>query len=228
VADSGQDFERPFVTVDVVLLTLDGDGVLSVALQPRDKPPFEGVAALTGGFVHVDEDGSPEDAAHRVLLEKTGLDGIYVEQLRTFAGPGRDPRGWSVSIAHLGLVPADRLLAAPRRGFALRRVEDAYGSLAFDHGDIVREAVSRLRGKGAYSTLPARLLPEEFTLEELRAVYSNVMGERLDQSSFRRKVSDLDILEETDRSRTREGRGKGGGGKLFRLRPGASTFDRRI
>src|SRR5262245_31930104 len=91
-------------TVDVVLLTLRA-GQLHVALLRRDREPFKDILALPGGYVHADEDQDTLDAACRVLRDKTGIESPYLEQLATFSGAARDPRGWSLSVAYYALVP---------------------------------------------------------------------------------------------------------------------------
>ena len=164
--------DKQIVTVDVVLLTAR-EGRLVVALQARDRDPFRGRPALIGGYVRAGEDVDVRATALRVLRDKAGLQTVFVEQLATFSGPERDPRGWSVSVAHYALTPPGALDAAAGPGgeaLALVPVEEAVG-LPFDHDAIVATARERLRGKGAYSTLPARLLPEAFTLSELQEAY---------------------------------------------------------
>lgn len=217
-------FERPIVTVDVVLLTLRDDR-LTVVLAPRGVEPFKGEPALLGGYVRVDEDKEAEATVARVLKEKAGLKGVYAEQLRTFSGRARDPRGWSVSIAYMALLPIDRLARATSE--LVFRPADDPGRLPFDHGEIIAAARERLRTKGAYSTLPARLLPATFTLPEMQQVYEAVTGERLDQSSFRRKISDLSAVEpipgETRRSATVRRPAQ-----LYRLSAPIALFDKRI
>lgn len=219
-------FPRPLVTVDVVMVTIVDDRLM-LALAPRAKPPFADRLALIGGFLHTEPGGDRDaDAAvARVLREKVGLEGIFVEQLRTFSGLHRDPRGWSVSIAYFALVPAHRLSDSAGK-LALVPLEESSG-LPFDHDEIVATALGRIRGKGAYSVLPARLLPETFSMSELQRTYEIVMGVRLDQSSFRRKVLELDLLEDAEGSRpgTADSRRPS---RLYRLRPGAGVFDRRI
>jgi 8-oxo-dGTP diphosphatase len=93
-------------TVDVVLLTIKNDSLM-VAVHRRDHAPCQGELALPGGYVHTETDGSAFDAAMRVIRSKTGITPPYLEQLLTFAGPDRDPRGWSLSIAHYALVPVE-------------------------------------------------------------------------------------------------------------------------
>jgi len=217
-------YPRPIVTVDIVLLTLH-EGVLSVALLPRPTDPCSGVSALIGGYVHTDEDHTADEAVRRILKEKGGVEHIFVEQLQTFASAERDPRGWSVSIAYFALVPEGKLESS--RSTLELRPADSPGALPFDHATIIATALERVRGKGAYSTIPARLLPDVFTMSELKDIYQTVMGQRLDQSAFRRKVSDLDLLEkvEGEKRQTADARRPT---TLYRLKEPMSVFDRRL
>lgn len=179
-------------TVDVVLLTL-GDDALQVLLLRRDREPFKGVLALPGGYVHAQADQSAHDAAVRVLRDKAGIVSPYLEQLATFSGPGRDPRGWSVSIAYYAVVPP-ALLQSARSDHVLLPVSKL-PSLPFDHHRIVEAAVARLRSKSQYSSLPAHLCGDRFTLPQLQSVYEAVLGEPINKVSFRRKVDELAMVE---------------------------------
>ncbi len=219
------DYSRPIVTVDIVLLTIF-EGQLAAMLLAREAEPFKGQPALIGGYVHVDEDADAEAAVRRILKAKAGLEGLFFEQLQTFATGDRDPRGWSVSIAYFALVP-HQMLAERSGNRLLPRSADEPGDLPFDHGQIVAAARERLRGKGAYSTLAARLLPDVFTMSELQAIYETVLGEKLDQSAFRRKMNDLDLLREVvgERRQTAQARRPT---TLYRLKDPVSVFDRRI
>ncbi len=215
-------FPSPIVTVDAVLMTLS-QGVLSVGLMQRDRPPFAGVAALPGGYVHVPEDSTLEASAHRILQDKARVDCRFLEQLGTFSGAARDPRGWSLTVAYFTLVPEAELLAAD--GTLSLHPVDTLPPLAFDHAAVIEAAVARLRGKSSYSALPAFLLPPLFTLTELHAVYQQVLGTRLDQASFRRKMTDQGIVEAADARRVGAHRPAG----LYRLRTGrAFPFQHRI
>ncbi|MBL8453813.1 MAG: NUDIX hydrolase [Zoogloea sp.] len=183
---------QPILTVDTVLLTLEG-GVLKVALHERAAEPFKGARALPGGFVHPEEDTSTLDTAYRVLRQKTGFTPRHLEQLSVFSGPGRDPRGWSVSMAFVALSPINALRGSTSPVFSYAPV-DALPPLPFDHQEIIAQAVQRLRNKAAYSSLPCALLPELFTLRELQEVYEQVLGQALDKSSFRRKIDELGFV----------------------------------
>ncbi|MBI5108321.1 MAG: NUDIX hydrolase [Rhodocyclales bacterium] len=205
------------VTVDVVLLTLK-DERLQVALMKRPQDPFKGELALPGGYVHAEDDADVAAAAYRVLRDKMKLRPPYLEQLGSFSGARRDPRGWSISVCHLALVTPD--VIADTHWFPA----DKLPRLAFDHASLVAAAATRVRNKSSYSALPAYLLPETFTLSELQTIYSQVLGEALEKSSFRRKLRDLDFLEEIP------GAFKGGKqrpAQLYRLK-GMAVFDRTI
>jgi 8-oxo-dGTP diphosphatase len=130
---------RPSVTVDIVVVAFR-DGQLEVLLVNRKKPPFEGCWAIPGGFVEPNE--PLESAARRELWEETGLESVRLEQLHTFGDPGRDPRGWTISVAYLGLLEEQEAEAwRPRAGSDAGAAGwfdlDHLPALAFDHADIL-------------------------------------------------------------------------------------------
>lgn len=205
------------VTVDVALFCLKDSG-LHVVVHRRDKEPFQGKLALPGGYVHKQEDADSLAAAIRVIKQKTGISPPYLEQLYTFADAKRDPRGWSVSMSYFALVSEKVLMQSREATGATERFElmdvDSGQRLSFDHNRILNAALERLRNKSAYSTLPCFLLERDFTLGELQATYESVMGVSLNKSAFRRKMAELDILEES--SGQREGAHRPA--QLFRLK----------
>jgi 8-oxo-dGTP diphosphatase len=211
---------NPICTVDAVLLTIEGD-CLKVLLHRRPKAPYEGRWALVGGYIHRDEDKGVLEAVQRIMRDKAGLPALHLEQLQTYSGPDRDPRGWSVSVAHLGLVPRAQLDLPDDPNVLLTDVEEL-PDLAFDHRGIIDDAVARLRGKSAYSTLPASLLDDLFTLPELHRAYEIILGLKLDPSSFRRKALDRGMIEDSGEMRTE---GSKRPAKLYRLCAPAQTFD---
>ncbi len=212
------------VTVDVVLMTLK-DRRLQVVLLKRERDPFKNRLALPGGYLHADEDIDSMAAAERVLAEKTGLVSPYLEQLYTFTGGARDPRGWSISITYFALVNSAVLEAQSSAVFKLLPAEKL-PRLPFDHNQIVAFAVERVRAKSGYSALPCFLLPKEFTLAELQETYEVVLGNRLDKSSFRRKIEELDFLIPAGVTQQRSKRPA----QLYRLAVGTDLrlFDREI
>lgn len=180
-------------TVDVVLLTLQ-DGILNVALLKRDHEPFAGILALPGGYIHAELDADTQDAAMRVLRDKTGIVSPYLEQLATFSGRGRDPRGWSISVGYYALVPPAVIERAGHPEVVLMPIDRIKG-LPFDHQRIVEAAVERVRNKSSYSSLPVYLCGETFTLPQLQGVYEALLGEPINKVSFRRKIEEFAILE---------------------------------
>lgn len=201
------------VSVDVVLLTLVGSELHAV-LHRRVRAPFAGVWALPGGYIHAQQDADAQASAARVLQDKAGIAGVYLEQLATFSGPARDPRGWSVAIAYCALVP-QQLLPAPRPDLTVVPVA-VLPQLPFDHRTIIEAALARVRSKSQYSSLPVHLCGDTFTLPYLQSVYEAVLGEPLNKVSFRRKMDEMGLLEPVP------GAMQGGAhrpAQLYRVRP---------
>lgn len=206
-------YERPSVTVDVVIFTLK-ESRLHVLLVQRKHWPYENHWAIPGGFVNMDE--SLETAARRELEEETGVRNVYLEQLYTFGDPGRDPRTRVISVAYFALVrsEAQKLTVSDESNDVCWFPIDALPELAFDHPKILRFALDRLRSKVEYTTLAFQLLPTEFTLPKLKRIYEEILGEQLDKANFYRKLRDSDLLEDT--GKFREGRGRPA--RLYRFR----------
>lgn len=219
---------RPIVTVDAALFTIV-DGALHLALLDRATEPFRGRLALIGGYIHPEEDMDITEAAHRVIRDKAGLHDVFIEQLASFGGARRDPRGWSVSVAYYALVPIARLASSNGGGALKLTPVDHLPKLPFDHDAIVAAALARLRNKSSYSSLPTFLLPEAFSFPELKAVYETVMGTALNDSAFRRKIGDMKIIEEVPEARSAATAQRKRPAQLYR-RKGAILieFDRTI
>ena len=199
-------FPRPSVTVDLVVFTVI-DKLLHVLFVRRNEHPFKGCWALPGGFVRVSDDRKDQGedldaAAHRELLEETGLShtasaSVFLEQVRTFGRPGRDPRMRVISVAYYALV-RPTLVPLIRAGGDVSHakwfdVTELTGSkktrteLAFDHADILDAALARMRADLDRTAIAFELVPETFTIQELRAVHEAIRGETLDPGNFRKK-----------------------------------------
>ena len=201
---SKNDFPRPYTTVDVLIFTVLGDAlkVLLVQRPSSTDDPSPGLWALPGGFVDVDLDVDLEACARRKLVDKTGVASPYLEQLGSWGSATRDPRGWSATHAYFALMPADGVVLAKGANaadVAWFTVDDALlarRKLAFDHAQILRAGVERLRSKVEYTSLPAFLLPEPFTLPQLQRTYEIVLGRPVDKSGFRTRMMAADFLAE--------------------------------
>ncbi len=189
-------YETPLVTVDIVLLTIEG-GKLKVLLIRRKHAPFQHRWAIPGGFIRTGE--TLEEAAERRLFEETTVKGIYLQQLYAFGAPERDPRARVITVAYYALISSDRLQLEARAN-----AEDVgwfdiatLSELAFDHQSIVQSAWNSLRKHLKDSNVAFQLLPGKFTLTELQRVYELILGEKLDKRNFRKKILSLGILNET-------------------------------
>ena len=172
------------LAVDVVVLTVRDHSLLALALQIN-----EAEWALPGGFVGRDED--PGRTAIRKLREKTGLGQIHVEQLATFAGPDRDPRGWIPTVAHLALVPPETEPTDPFAGWIPATDPPA---LAYDHAQILATAIDRVCGKLWWSNIAVGILPGEFTLAKAREVYEAIAAAAYDPSTFARDLRTTGLI----------------------------------
>jgi 8-oxo-dGTP diphosphatase len=207
-------FPRPSVTVDLVVFTVI-DKQLHVLLVRRGEPPFKGSWALPGGFVRVSEDRNDQGedldaAAHRELLEETGLShsasaGVFLEQVRAFGRPGRDPRMRVISIAYYALVRPTLVPLIVAGGDVthtkwfdvhalLSSERPGPSGLAFDHAEILETALERMRAELDRSSIGFELVAETFTIQELRAVHEAIRGESLDPGNFRKRF--LRLLED--------------------------------
>lgn len=195
------DFERPSVAVDVALITVLEGSLHALAVR-RPESPYKGRFALPGGFLGMKE--SLDQAAARVLADKAGLEGLFIEQLYTFGAPRRDPRTRVLSVAYYALVSQERMRDAISKDQRLLRLEvpwegEAGGAvlahdgarkiaLAFDHDEILGMAIKRLRGKLNYAPVGYQLLGETFTLRQLQEVHEAILGQKLLKPPFRRRM----------------------------------------
>jgi len=200
-------FARPQTTVDVLLFTVrdfwDRPGErprLEIALIRRDREPFKGKLALPGTVMRIEPDDSGAiddtdlDAARRVLKDKLGIKAPHLEQLYTWFTRDADPRGATTAIAYFAVVPFDHFRDAPPELAQFMPVAEL-ARLAFNHNEIIRRGVERVRGKASYSSLPALLMPKYFTFRELQSMYEAVLGRPFDQTNFGRRVMELGIIE---------------------------------
>lgn len=212
------DYPRPSVAVDAAVLTVPVEGSLSV-LQVRDA--VAGDWRLPGTFVHEGE--RLADAVLRSLREKAGVTGLAPQQLRVFDEPGRDDRGWVMSVAHFDVVPFPSLPSGLDESRVRLVPVTAATGMVHGHDDIVAVAVDRLRADYAGAPDPWGLVAEPFTMTELRRVHEAVAGRALLPDSFRRAMAPMLVAAEGKRA---EGPGKPAGvwRRAMSLAGGQSLF----
>lgn len=210
-------FEKPSLTVDLVILSYDKQlDQLKLLLIQRKANPYRLSWALPGGFVNKNE--STDESALRETLEETGvvISQNHIEQLYTFSRPNRDPRGWVVTVSYLAFIGQtplqagddakdvrwfnmtrhDNLLSLENEGtqITLDLVEGKTLSaeqLAFDHAEIIVKAFNRIVNKMTYEPKVLRLLGDQFTITEARKVFAKFLGvdyKTIDHSNFKKAM----------------------------------------
>jgi ADP-ribose pyrophosphatase YjhB (NUDIX family) len=190
------------------------DGALQVLMWQRARDPFAGRWALPGGYLEPGQ--TLEQSIRHHLAAKVDVRELaHLEQLETRSDPSRNPRDWELATAYLGLVPGDADPALPddTRWLPAERLSGA----AFDHGDIVRSGLARLRAKLSYTNVGFALAPEVFTLSELREIYAAALGHDVSATNLHRVLVRRGVLEPTGEKRE-PGRTGGRPAALFRFR----------
>jgi len=187
---------NPIVAADVALFSVKEDA-LRVLLLQRDNDPQAGAWALPGALLKPEADLSLEHTARRALAAKTRVEIHHLEQVAVFSGPNRDPRGYSVSVVFYALLRADlapAVVGAKTTAVAWVDVSRLKRPMAFDHQRMIGLATARLRQKVERLVLPLHLLPAKFTLTQLQHVCETVLDQKLDKSSFRRRLRSENAL----------------------------------
>ena len=187
-----KDFISIALTVDNVIFGFD-EGDLKVLLIKREFPPHIGQWSLPGYFVKQDE--SLEFAAIRVLEKLTGLQNVYLEQVKAFSSLHRHPLGRVITIAYYSLIKIkDYKISA---NFVTKWVAvSEVGQLPFDHNEILEACFDLLKSKVRHRPIGFELLPPKFTLTELQHLYEAILGRELDKRNFRKKILAMKLLED--------------------------------
>jgi ADP-ribose pyrophosphatase YjhB (NUDIX family) len=197
---------KRFVSVDCVIFGYEQEQLKLLAFR-RIIEPAKGNWSLIGGWVKEDE--SVEDAARGVLEYTTGLKDVYLEQVRVFSKPGRDPGGNVLTVTFNALIKIEKhsnelIKEFEAHWFPISEVP----SLIFDHDEMFRIAIEKLRLKASYNLIGRQLLPEKFTITQLRNLYNEIFQKNFDPGNFRKKVLSLKLLqrlEEKDMSESKRG-----------------------
>ena len=185
------------VTVDIVIFTIRNKK-LQVLLVQRAVEPFKDKWAIPGGFIRLSE--NLDEAAQRLLYEKTRVKDVYLEQLYTFGDPLRYPSSRVITVGYYALIRSEDLKLSFETGLNVKQVKwhSVYNlpHLAFDHKEIITYAIKRIRNRLEYSSIAFQLLPKKFTLTELQKTYEMILNTDLDKRNFRKKMVSLGILNE--------------------------------
>ncbi len=172
------------ITVDTVILTIKNNALQALLIR-RDREPFKDKWAIPGGYVRMSE--NLEQAAVRVLKEKTDVDNVYLEQLYTFGDPLRHPDSRVITCVYFALVRYEDVKVVESEDVAWYPIDDL-PPLAFDHKEIIDYTRARVRLSLKTCPVAYQLLNEKFTLTEMQKVYELIMGKKLDKRNFRKKV----------------------------------------
>lgn len=221
------EYPRPSVTADIVIFTMSEHMKLSILLIQRRDYPYKDCWALPGGFMQANKE-SVDQTAERELSEETGIEGIYLKQLATFSKPDRDPRTHVVSVAYTALVPRNKLRfqagddARDARLFEIdydinglrlksKNMTIYQNDLAFDHAEIIKTGIIRLRNRIDYEPDAFELLEDkqEFTAFELKQIYDAIKNTNLNNANFRKSFTrnyvNKGIVEKLDTIKTEAG-----------------------
>jgi len=181
------------LSIDNLIFGLDNDD-LKILLVRQTDPMHQGKWALPGGWIRYDE--NLRDAAYRLLEELTGIQDVYLEQLKTFGQVNRFPDERVVTVAYYALVSADKfsLVAGQTAEEVNWQSVNKMPELVYDHAEIIAHGLKVLRHQVCHQPIGFNLLPEKFTLLQLQALYEAILNIKLDKPNFRRKIMKMNLL----------------------------------
>jgi 8-oxo-dGTP diphosphatase len=189
-----ESYPRVPITVDCVIFGFDNNE-LRVLLIRSDLEMYRGKWSLLGDFAHDDEE--LDDAAYRVLQERTGMDDVYLEQVKTFSNPKRHPGGRVLTVAYCSLLNTEhhslKILDNELHWHSVKNIRN----MAFDHKEILDTCYAWLQKRMLEHPLGLNLLPEKFSLRELQNLYEVILDVKLDRRNFRKKFFSMDFLIDT-------------------------------
>jgi 8-oxo-dGTP diphosphatase len=199
-----QGHPKYLLAVDCVILGYEKEE-LKLLLYPRGFEPVKGKWSLMGGFVQSKE--SCEEAASRILHQTTGLANIFLQEVGTFSNPERESFTRVISVAYYALIRIHQHdLELVREHGAQWWPLSSLPELIFDHGEMIIKALIRLQQKAGYSLVGSELLPEKFTLLQLRKLYEAIYQREFDAGNFRKKMLSLEMLERTNEKNAADSR----------------------
>ncbi len=198
--------EKMYVATDCIIFGFDRRK-LKLLLFKRKVEPLQGEWSLIGSFVRLEED--LEVAGKRVLKETTGIENVFMQQLKTYGKKDRDPGYRCISVAQYALIRINEYdeELVERYGAHWFEIENL-PDLILDHNEMVLDALAQLRQNARYKPIGFELLPEKFTIPQLQSLYEAIYQRELDSRNFRKKLLSLDVLnklDEKDKSESRRG-----------------------
>lgn len=198
--------EKIFVATDCIIFGFD-EGVLKLLVFKRRVEPLKGTMSLIGSFVKPNESAS--EAAKRVLNEITGLEDIFMEELKSYSAVDRDPGARCISLAFYALIRIEESskTLVEKHG-AIWHDVDTLPDLVLDHNHMVKDALDRLREKAQFYPIGVELLPKKFTIPQLQKLYEAIYQREMDTRNFRKKLLSLNLLiplDEKDMSGSKKG-----------------------
>ena len=193
LAPQYEDVKPLLIAVDCIIFGVQ-EAALKLLVFKREVEPLAGSLSLLGSFVRIEE--SVDEAAERILLELTGLEDIYMEQLHCYGRVDRDPGGRVVAVAYWSLIRVDQnYLEFNVRSHEAKWISiDRIPELVLDHRGMAEKAISNLRERARFRPIGFELLPEEFTLVQLFKVYQAIFDHPIDSRNFRKKLSKSGLL----------------------------------
>ncbi len=181
------------LSVDCVIFGFE-DALLKVLLYKRSIEPCFGMWALPGGFIRYDE--NIDEASARILQERTGVEGVFMEQLGAFGEVERFPLRRVITVVYYALIKPGQYQINPgpdasdARWFEVKSLPET----PFDHPKIIERALARLRRQIKYKPIGFNLLPDKFPLLALQELYEAIYGIAFDKPNFRRKIMKMNLL----------------------------------
>lgn len=183
-----KDLKFAILATDVVIFAIHENALKVLLIDINIPPYYNNIYGVPGGLILPEE--TAEDSVYRHIRNKAGVKDINIEQLYTFSSIDRDPRGRVVSVAYFGLMPSIITTQSKVYWKDINKLPQ----LAYDHKEIIKKAVERLKAKMEYTTIVRGFLPKAFTLSELQKVYEIVLNKKFDKRNFRKKMLSFGFL----------------------------------
>lgn len=199
-------YKNQGIHVITAIFTVE-QGVTKVLLVKRKNEPYKGDWILTGGALYNNED--LETGAKREIFEKSGIENIEIEQFKAFGKVDRSPVMRMVAVAYIGVIDSSRVKVI-RETINTSNADwfpiDKIPGLGFDHEEILEEALKFLQSKIVSTDILKVLFPHEFTLPEIQKTYEAILNKKFDRRNFRKKLLNLDLIEDTKKTGKFEGK----------------------